>query len=55
MKDGPQTIALVHPQPGGRTHVRIEDVRYGWASEEGRGMWGIEAVIDAINLNNPLH
>ena len=41
------TIALVHPQPGGRTHVRIEDVRYGWASDQGRGMWGVEAVIDA--------
>ncbi len=39
-------IAVLHPEPGGHTNVRLEDVRYAWASEMGRGMWGLEAHVD---------
>ena len=46
MADG-DMIATVHPEPGGFRRVKIEDVRYAWASEAGRGMWGVEARLDA--------
>lgn len=38
---------FVHSEPGGVTRVRLEDVRYSWASPNGRGMWGLEARVDA--------
>ena len=34
---------FVHHEPGGVLRVRLEDVRYAWASPEARGAWGIEA------------
>jgi inner membrane protein len=36
-------ITLIHTEPGGIRSVRLEDARYSWASETGRGIWGIEA------------
>lgn len=41
------TVATLHHEPGGVRRVRIDDVRYAWASAEGRGMWGLEARIGA--------
>ncbi len=40
-------IAVVDAEPGGERRVRLEDVRYAWASAEARGMWGIEARVGA--------
>ncbi len=40
------TATYVHSEPNGLTRVRIEDVRYSWASPDARGMWGLEARID---------
>ncbi|MGB0620313.1 MAG: metal-dependent hydrolase [Myxococcota bacterium] len=34
---------FVHSEPGGVLRVRLEDVRYSWASPEARGAWGVEA------------
>lgn len=34
---------FVHHEPGGALRVRMEDVRYSWASPDARGMWGLEA------------
>ena len=39
-------IAMRHGEPGGITRVRLEDVRYAWASDDARGMWGLEARVD---------
>jgi inner membrane protein len=41
------TASFVHSEPGGTKRVRVEDIRYGWASAGGRGMWGLEARVDA--------
>lgn len=41
------TIRLAHREPGGVTRVRLEDVRYSWATPDARGMWGLEARVDA--------
>lgn len=38
---------FVEPLPDGGRVVRLEDVRYAWASAEARGLWGIEARLDA--------
>ncbi len=46
MSDG-DLIAIDHAEPDGVTRVKIEDVRYAWASEMGRGMWAVEARFDA--------
>ncbi len=40
------TATFVGRDPDGLTRVRIEDVRYGWASPDARGMWGLEARFD---------
>ena len=40
------TATFLHSEPGGLTHVRIEDVRYSWASPNARGMWGLEARVN---------
>jgi inner membrane protein len=37
------TATFVHREPNGVARIRIEDVRYSWASANGRGMWGLEA------------
>jgi inner membrane protein len=37
------TATFVRREPNGIRHVRIEDVRYSWASPNARGMWGLEA------------
>jgi len=34
---------FLHREPGGVLRVRLEDVRYSWASPEARGAWGVEA------------
>ena len=34
---------FVHREPGGVVRVRLEDVRYSWATPDARGMWGIES------------
>lgn len=47
------TLTLVHPEPGGGVSIRIEDIRYGWASPEARGMWGIEARVTADGTLHP--
>ena len=39
-------IARLHREPDGGTDIRLEDVRYAWASERGGGMWGLEARVD---------
>jgi len=40
------TATFVDTDRNGLTHVRIEDVRYGWASANARGMWGLDARVD---------
>ncbi len=40
------TVTFVQSAPSGLRRVRIEDVRYSWASPDGRGMWGLEARVD---------
>ena len=37
------TATFVHSEPGGVQRIRIEDIRYSWASPNARGMWGLEA------------
>ncbi len=34
---------FLHREPGGVFRVRLEDVRYSWASPQARGAWGVEA------------
>lgn len=41
---------FIHHEPGGVTRVRLEDVRYSWASPNGRGMWGLEARVNAEGM-----
>lgn len=41
------TATFVSDMPDGLIHVRIEDVRYSWASPNARGMWGLEARVAA--------
>lgn len=41
------TGTFVETSPSGLQRIRIEDLRYAWASADARGAWGIEARIDA--------
>ena len=47
---------FLHREPGGVLRVRLEDVRYSWASPEARGAWGIEARVTEVGelLSNPV-
>jgi inner membrane protein len=39
---------FVSPTASGR-RIRIEDLRYSWSSPKGRGMWGVQAIVDETN------
>ncbi|MFK7898746.1 MAG: metal-dependent hydrolase [Myxococcota bacterium] len=40
--------------PGGPETIRLEDLRYAWASAGARGMWGLEAPFQAGQRAGPL-